>query len=123
MPFSLSHKLQGTESLQIIPVGKETLVQLKSDWPHPSFSGNPPPMRRLISDAGYEADWKTSYFPSNITESFDQCMKGECSQFLSKSFGVSLIDPVDHYVKSERAIKYAVPSCCSSELCAFGVKI
>lgn len=108
LSFSLSLKLQGTESLQIIPVGKETRVNLRSDWPHPSFFGNQLPMHRSISTYGFEASWQTSYFASNIADSFDQCIKGECALFQAKSFGVSLIDPVDRYVKSDRAIKYAL---------------
>ncbi|MDN3638611.1 cell envelope integrity protein CreD [Simiduia curdlanivorans] len=108
MDFSLALRLQGTESLSITPVGKETRVQLVSDWPHPSFMGNQLPASRSVGAEGFSATWNTSYFSSNIVESFDRCMAGECNAFGSKAFGVSLIDPVDRYVKSDRAIKYAL---------------
>ncbi|BFM10493.1 cell envelope integrity protein CreD [Simiduia litorea] len=106
--FSLALLLQGTDSLSVTPVGRETRVKLTSDWPHPSFMGNQLPANRTIAADGFTATWNTSYFSSNIVESFDRCMVGECGLFSAKAFGVSLIDPVDRYVKSDRAIKYAL---------------
>ncbi|MGE1161610.1 inner membrane CreD family protein, partial [Pantoea agglomerans] len=32
----------------------------------------------------------------------------DCEAFNGRSFGVSFIDPVDQYLKSDRAIKYAL---------------
>lgn len=107
--FSLRLKLHGTESLSVTPIGRESTITLKSDWPHPSFIGSVLPSSHKISDKGFSAEWLTSYFSSNLAESFETCIKSnDCEVFNSRSFGVSLIEPVNHYVKSDRAIKYAI---------------
>ncbi|MES2674121.1 MAG: cell envelope integrity protein CreD [Pseudomonadota bacterium] len=107
--FSLNLVLQGTESLRVVPIGRESNVKLSSDWPHPSFIGNYLPVKREITDAGFIADWRTSYFSSNLAESFNLCAdENNCDAFANSDFGVSLIDPVNQYVKSDRAIKYAL---------------
>ena len=107
--FKLNLVLQGTESLSIVPIGRDSQVNLGSDWPHPSFMGDYLPATREISAAGFTASWRTSYFSSNIEEAFHQCArKDDCDVFASRYFGVGLIDPVNQYVKSDRAIKYAI---------------
>lgn len=107
--FKLNLVLQGTESLSIVPIGRDSQVELGSDWPHPSFMGDYLPAKREIDATGFTASWRTSYFSSNLEESFNQCaFSGECNAFESRYFGVGLIDPVNQYVKSDRAIKYAL---------------
>jgi inner membrane protein len=107
--FALNLILQGTEDLSIVPIGRESNVTLSSDWPHPSFMGDYLPVSHDINDTGFIAKWRTSYFSSNLAESFDNCVEQKnCLAFESRYFGVNLIDPVDQYVKSDRAIKYAL---------------
>lgn len=107
--FSVKLLLQGTEQFNIVPIGKETHVELHSDWPHPSFVGDFLPVERSINETGFSARWQTSYFSTNFAEYFLSCAKEhQCNSFSQKSFGVSMIDPVDQYVKSDRAIKYAL---------------
>ena len=38
--FSYELKLNGSDYLHFMPVGKETKVSLASSWPHPDFHGN-----------------------------------------------------------------------------------
>jgi inner membrane protein len=107
--FKLSLLLKGTESLSVVPIGRDSTVNLSSDWPHPSFIGDYLPTTREIDETGFTAAWRTSYFSSNLEEHFNHCaFAGDCEAFQSRVFGVSLIDPVDQYVKSDRAIKYAI---------------
>lgn len=107
--FQLNLLLKGTESLSVVPIGRDSTVNLSSDWPHPSFIGDYLPTTREINEMGFAAAWRTSYFSSNLEEHFNHCaFAGDCEAFNSRVFGVSLIDPVDQYVKSDRAIKYAI---------------
>lgn len=109
LTFSVPLLLQGTEQFNIAPIGKETHVELHSDWPHPSFIGEFLPVERSISETGFNARWQTSYFSTNFGEYFSTCVNAnQCNAFAQGSFGVSLIDPVNQYVKSDRAIKYAL---------------
>jgi len=105
--FALNLLLRGTQQLSIAPLGRETHVSLSSDWPHPSFVGDFLPAERQVDQHGFSARWQTSYFSTNLAEHFRQCAaRVECHSYHQARFGVSLIDPVNHYVKSDRAIKY-----------------
>src|SRR5690606_155899 len=45
----------------------------------------------------------------NMEEALAECARsGECHDFLGRQFGVSFVDPVDQYLKSDRALKYAL---------------
>ncbi len=109
LAFGFDLKLQGTGQLQILPVGKTSNVSLNANWPHPSFIGNYLPAQREITDLGFTAHWQTSFFSTNLQETLNSCVsRGGCEALSGRSFGVSFIDPVDHYLKSDRAIKYAL---------------
>jgi inner membrane protein len=92
-----------------VPVGRESRVHLTSDWPHPSFIGEFLPVKREISSAGFDASWQTSFFATNMEDVLSRCAdaKSGCDALVQDHFGVSFIDPVDQYLKSERAAKYA----------------
>lgn len=107
--FSLDLQLQGTEQFDITPVGRDTRVTLRSDWPHPGFIGDYLPAERNITDKGFSAQWQTSFFSTNLEEILHKCNPAaECPELKARRFGVSFVDPVDQYLKSERALKYAL---------------
>ena len=107
--FAMDLQLQGTGQFNLSPLGKETHLSLVSDWPHPSFTGNYLPVERSIDEKGFSARWQTSYFSTNMEEHFQRCSAyKECGTLEHTTLGVNLIDPINHYVKSDRAIKYAL---------------
>lgn len=109
LEFAFNLKLQGTEHLLVTPVGRETKVRLSSTWPHPSFVGEFLPVKREISDQGFTAEWQTSIFATNFAEVLDDCANNDnCDAYNHREFGVSFVDPVDQYLKTDRAIKYAL---------------
>jgi inner membrane protein len=109
LEFAFDLLLQGTGELSIAPVGRETQVDLSADWPHPSFIGEYLPSEREITANGFSARWQTSFFATNMEEALNDCANaGECNAFLGRQFGVSFVDPVDQYLKSDRALKYAL---------------
>lgn len=107
--FSIAFKLQGTSSLHIAPVGRESNVTLTSNWPHPSFMGDFLPANRDVTSQGFKANWQANFFATNLEEKMGNCLNSaHCEQFNSPSFTVGLIDTVDQYLKTDRAIKYAL---------------
>lgn len=109
LEFAFDLKLQGTEQLSITPVGRDSRVELTSTWPHPSFVGEYLPSSREVSDKGFNAHWQTSFFATNLEEALVDCVRrNECDALTSRNFGVSFVDPVDQYLKTDRAIKYAL---------------
>ncbi len=109
LDYAFDVSLQGTGKLQVLPVGRSSNVTMAANWPHPSFVGNYLPSSRLIDSQSFTANWKTSFFSTNMEDALSQCVNNEsCLEFKERAFGVSFIDPVDQYLKSERAIKYAL---------------
>jgi inner membrane protein len=113
MDYQIDLTLQGTGDFQITPVGRDSHVKLTSNWPHPSFVGEFLPRVREISADGFSAEWQTSFFATNMEEAVARCHRSadaaskDCADFGARHFGVSFVDPVDQYLKSERAAKYA----------------
>ncbi len=109
LEFAFDLKLQGTEQLSITPVGRDSRVELSSDWPHPSFVGEYLPSSREVTAKGFKAHWQTSFFATNLEEALADCVgESNCNGLSARNFGVSFVDPVDQYLKTERAIKYAL---------------
>ncbi|BAN46190.1 cell envelope integrity protein CreD [Metapseudomonas resinovorans] len=109
LDFAFELKLQGTSRLSVTPVGRDSRVELSSSWPHPSFIGEFLPSERSIDAKGFSAIWQTSFFATNLQEALARCVgEGQCDEFNSREFGVSFVDPVDQYLKTDRAIKYAL---------------
>ena len=67
------------------------------------------PTKRSVASTGFNAQWQTSFFSTNLEEALRHgSNEDNCSEFHSRHFGVSFVDPVDQYLKSDRAIKYAL---------------
>jgi inner membrane protein len=97
----------GTSQFEVIPVGRASRIVLESNWPNPSFDGAYLPMQHTITTAGFQAQWNTSFFSTNLEEAMRKCVAGmPCTEVDSRTLGVSFIDPVDQYLKTDRAIKY-----------------
>ena len=97
-------KLGGTQRISFLPVGKETSVSIECNWGSPSFDGGFIPDSRSINDTSFAATWKVL----NLNRNYPQQFYGSNSSIEESEFGVSLIQPVDHYSLSERSAKYAI---------------
>jgi inner membrane protein len=102
--FAFDLDLNGSHSLNFIPLGKETNIDLASSWNSPSFSGAFLPDNRKISESGFTAHWNILQLNRNYPQQWidDQYTVQE------SSLGVDLITPVDTYQKSMRSVKYAI---------------
>lgn len=107
-PFSFKINLKGMESIQFAPVGKTTEVNIKANWPHPSFIGRYLPNQRTITNNAFDSNWKISSFSSDMPRLINACQNGNCNDFVNNTFGVALINSVDVYHKTERSVKYAI---------------
>ncbi|HEX6591134.1 MAG TPA: cell envelope integrity protein CreD [Moraxellaceae bacterium] len=105
----LNLDIKGMERLDVMPLGKESQLKLSSRWPHPSFQGNYLPDVQEIGKNGFSAGWNSTYLSTNIEYQFQSCLAGNdelCNKLMANQMGVRLIDPVDVYLQSERALKY-----------------
>jgi inner membrane protein len=102
--FSFNLNLNGSSFLKFIPIGKETNVNLTSEWAHPSFSGSSLPDEHEITNDGFTAHWKELHLNRN----YPQEWLGNSHKVNDSSFGVDLLLAVDEYQKSTRSAKYAI---------------
>ena len=109
--FAMGLGVLGTSEFHVMPVGRESQVFLHSNWANPGFVGQYLPLRHEINAKGFDAQWSTTLFSTNLEESLRRCSESStaaCAEFNSRLLGVSLVDPVDQYLKTDRAIKYAL---------------
>jgi inner membrane protein len=110
IPFELTLEMNGTRELRFVPNAQETVVALIGSWPHPSFDGRALPDARSIGAGGFEAHWRVQDFARPFPERWlTPLMNREqlARQATDAAFGLSLVQPVDIYQQSERAVKYA----------------
>jgi len=104
--FHLELNLQGMNELEVVPLGRESKLQLAGNWPHPNFIGDFLPASRSLNQEGFSASWQTSWFATDMESRFNRAMNGGEGKL--PTFSVSLVQPVDHYQLNERAAKYAL---------------
>jgi inner membrane protein len=131
-PLSLTVALSlvGSQRLGIVPAAGDTQVSLQSSWPHPSFTGQFLPVEHQVGVSGFSARWQVSSLASTAAADLQA---GKALPELSRATGtdgsgddpepypgapaakagpdvlaVALIDPVNPYVMSDRAIKYGL---------------
>jgi inner membrane protein len=110
MAFEVALDLTGTQSLSWLPVGSETTVTASADWPHPSFEGRHLPQASSIRDDGFSASWAVSKLSSRVPQVIAACppLATDCDGLAEGGFGVRLVEPVDRYLMTDRAMKYAL---------------
>jgi inner membrane protein len=111
IPFEITVTLAGSEALRFLPSGKATEVKVTSPWPNPGFNGAFLPTTQSIGDAGFSAAWQVSYLARTFPHAWLACntdRAGLLSNRLNSTFGVTLVQGVDHYQKTERAVKYGL---------------
>jgi len=124
---ALDLTLLGTERLSFVPLGRENVVELSGNWPHPAFGGSFLPMQRSVDAAGFSARWELSALASSARQAFEQgqspcrfspddaasyryrgSMHGEEVPDCLQTQATSFISPVNPYSLSERATKYGL---------------
>ncbi|MDK9365596.1 cell envelope integrity protein CreD [Lelliottia wanjuensis] len=104
--LEMSLNLNGTGSFSVVPVGRNSELTLRSNWPHPGFMGDYLPSKREISESGFQAHWQSSWFANNLESQFSAI---EPPEFRSvPAFSVTVATPADQYQLTDRAIKYAI---------------
>ncbi|MEW6078109.1 MAG: cell envelope integrity protein CreD [Thermodesulfobacteriota bacterium] len=109
--FSVNVLLNGSQALELVPLGKETRVAVNSRWRNPSFTGDILPETRVVQDDSFSAQWKTFYFNRSYPQQWLDAQI--CAKNLEdSSFGVKFLMPVDQYQKVLRTSKYALMFIC-----------
>jgi inner membrane protein len=129
-PLQLMLKLAlvGSQRIAVAPTAGDTQVTLQSSWPHPSFMGQFLPVEHRVSDQGFAARWQVSSLASTAAADlqagralpdlstaatlphrpYDEAGRMTRAADGIDALAVELIDPVNPYVMSDRAIKYGL---------------
>jgi len=102
--FSLNYN--GSQSIKTIPIGKVTTTSMESNWKDPSFSGNflPNSETKVITEDGFEADWKILH----VNRPFGQSFFDGLPHLIAYSYGVDFKLLNNDYQQNERASKYGL---------------
>lgn len=102
--FNMDLSYNGSQSLQMVPVGKTSTFKMQSNWKDPSFSGEYLPMDKTLKDDGFTANWKILDFNRSFPQSFFQGLP----DLDNYTFGVDFINTIDQYQQNERSSKYGL---------------
>ena len=94
IPFRLTYSIRGSSSMMVRPYGGTTEVNMHSDCPDPSFTGDFLPSEREVTEEGFTARWSVSEINRGNPD--------------DTSFGVNLLQGVTQYQKTMRSAKYGI---------------
>lgn len=97
--------IAGTGDLAWTPAAAETLVEVNSAWPHPSFVGGFLPATRQVGPNGFTARWAVTDLATGLARDGGADTLKQASY---KAFGFSLLEPVDTYSLVSRATKFGL---------------
>jgi inner membrane protein len=103
--FSMKLDIRGSKTIDVLPLGRKTNIQLSSTWTTPSFNGAFLPKKRVINDKGFRAEWEVFDFNREFPQQWKEYKNWNIPQ---SKFGLALYVPVDEYQKTTRSIKYAI---------------
>ena len=114
-------RLRGHSTLKLAPQAGQTVWNVKSAWPHPSFTGDYLPIKRTVGKLGFDASYEignlalgeslvtTNDGTKNIIERLtdpNEAVGSDRPLGEPKIAAVDLIQPVDIYSRVDRATKY-----------------
>jgi inner membrane protein len=99
--FTAVLKLRGIQQINFIPLAQKSLVQFKSNWTDPNFSGTYLPVTRTITKDGFTANWE-------VNGTMDVSNDYSFTSYMNQMYGVSFFVPVDIYQQTERSLKYSI---------------
>jgi inner membrane protein len=103
--FDLTFNVAGTQSLQVLPLARTQQVHSHGNWPDPGFTDGFLPNERRIDANGFWANWQVL----NLNRSYgDRWFQDSinAATLLASGFGIELVQPVDIYQRTTRAVKY-----------------
>ena len=106
LEIAFSLDLNGTGEFSLVPLGRNSELQLTSNWPHPGFLGSFLPTQREVSAAGYRAHWQSSWFANDMGSYFKDDMEIPWSRL--PAFSADVMSLADQYQLTDRATKYVI---------------
>lgn len=123
LEVSYAYAFRGNKSLTMVPRGKETVWEVKSTWPSPSFFGDFLPNKRTVNAQGFSSTHKVTNLAlgQSIVTTDDAAPPVVAQEYgliasaprdapgvtgPSQAATIGLIEPVDLYSQVDRSVKY-----------------
>ncbi len=101
--FHMDFPVNGSKQFRIIPIGKETKMNIKSNWATNEFVGNFSPIEaEKVGEKGFDKNWKVLHINRPFSQQFTETLPN-LNEF---AFGVNFRTTVNEYQKNTRAVKY-----------------
>jgi len=109
-----SLKFTGASRIGVLPFAKTTTVDIRGDWPHPSFDGGFLPVERRVSGSvegdpehgrGFTAKWSIPFVARGVPAEGDV---RAVSSLGPGEVAVSFVEPANPYQSVQRSLKYAL---------------
>ena len=105
--YALDLRLRGTSLLEIVPVGRQSIVTMTSNWPSPNLAVGMLPSERTISTAGFSATWRVPYLARQSPQSWVIERAGNY-RMSDLAVGARFVELIDFYALVTRALKYGL---------------
>jgi len=101
--FQINFPVNGSKQFRIIPIGKETKLNINSNWSTNEFIGSFSPIEsEKVTEKGFDKNWKVLH----INRPFSQQFIEKLPNLNEFAFGVNFRTKVNEYQKNMRAVKY-----------------
>lgn len=107
LAFDISLALNGSGSLQFLPLAENTDVNMSANWASPSFTGRQLPTVRTVREDGFDASWHSTSLGRKLPAAWIDSHAAQATA-VADAFGARFIQPVGLYQLVERATKYGV---------------
>lgn len=101
--FNFKVKFKGSKRLMITPLGKETTINMQSNWGDPSFVGAFLPEHNISKDK-FTANWRIL----SLNRNYPQAWSNNTYFTQGSELGVELLVPASQYQQTTRSAKYAI---------------
>ncbi len=110
LTFDLKFHISGSESLKFLPHAGTARVDMRSNWPSPSFIGDYLPEQRAITEKGFSAQWRVNELNHGLGRVLSTAEGGDVAMASMHwpELGVQTLIPADVYQVNTRMIKYAM---------------
>ncbi|WP_179378254.1 cell envelope integrity protein CreD [Jannaschia marina] len=102
--FTARFMLNGSQRIDVVPVGRTSDVRMAGDWPDPAFRGAFLPDSHDVTETGYAATWSVPH----LARALPQVSRGSDLPNGTQAFGTGFVQVNDFYQKAWRAGRYGI---------------
>jgi len=99
--------IAGTERFDVLPLARNSEVNLSAPWPNPSFGGAFLPVKSEVDKTHFSAHWQVLDINRSFGQRWEQSRESSAS-FANANFGFALYQPAGVYQQNVRAGKYGL---------------